>query len=439
MGIEVIAIGGFSEIGRNCCAIKVDDEIVILDLGLHMEKYIEHTDIDSGDVVDLSSKTLMNIGAVPDVRVFDQMKEKVVAICIGHAHLDHVGAAPFLANKFDCPIYGTPFTMKVLTAIINDEKIDLRNELIERKVNSRFEVSENIEVEFINVAHSTPQSVAMAIHTKYGTVLYVNDFKLDEHPTLGKKTNYDRFKEIKPEALIMNCLYATNPSKTPSEMIAKQMLKEILLENNTEGKNIFVTTFSSHIARIKTIMDIGKKMGRKVVFLGRSLSKYAFAAEDAGVTSFKEATIVKYGGKVRKFLENLKDTEKYLFVVTGHQGEPKATLSRIINEGYFNFKAKDMVIFSCQIIPVPINFENRKVLEDELKRKNIRIYRNIHVSGHASKEDHRDMLHMLKPKHLIPVHGDFPRMEEMKDLAKEEGFKDEQIHLLKNGERVKIS
>ncbi|NQU98136.1 MBL fold metallo-hydrolase [Candidatus Woesearchaeota archaeon] len=437
MALEIIPIGGFSEIGRNCAALKVDDEVVILDLGLHMEKYIEYTDSD--DIVDMSSKSLMDIGAIPDVRTLGNLSKKVVAVCLGHAHLDHMGAVPFLGNKFDCPIYGAPFTMEVLKAMIKDQKIDLRNDLIEQKENSRFRVSKNIEIEFINVTHSTPHAVLIAVHTKYGVVLYANEFKLDEHPTLGNKTNIQRLKELKIKALIVDCLYSTNPTKTPSEMIAKQMLKEILLENDTKGRNIFVTTFSSHIARVKTIKEIGRKMGRKVVFLGRSLAKYALAAQDANITNFSDITIVKYSSKVKKFLSKLSNTDKYLFVVTGHQGEPKAILSRIINNGFFNFKPGDMVIFSCHIIPVPINYDNRKKLEDSIKQKHVRIFRDIHVSGHASREDQRDFFAITKPEFIIPIHGDIPRMEAMKELALEEGYKEKDVFLLKNKEIIKIN
>ena len=279
----------------------------------------------------------------------------------------------------------------------------------------------------------------MAVHTKYGVVLYANDFKLDEHPTLGKKTNRKRLEELNVKALIIDCLYANNPARTPSEMIAKQMLKEILLDNNNKGKNIFVTTFSSHIARVKSIRDIARKLGRRVIFLGRSLSKYAHAAEETNLINFSDVTIVKYSSKVQKFLANLKNPEKCLFVVTGHQGEPKATLSKILDNNYFHFKPGDMVIFSCQIIPVPINFENRKHLENKLKKRHIRIFRDVHVSGHLSLEDHRDFLAWTKPEYIIPVHGDLERMKAMKEMALQEGYDSKKIIFLKNKQRLKIS
>ncbi len=435
MPIEIIPIGGYSEVGRNCIAIRADNEVVILDMGLHLERYINYTDSD--DFVELSSKKLLEIGAIPDVTLIEDIKDEVKAICVSHAHLDHVGAIPFLGNRFKCPVHGTPFTIEVLKAILRDEKIDLRNELIEHKVNSRFKISKNIEVEFINATHSTPQTVMIAVHTKYGTVLYANDFKLDNHPTLGQKTNYKRLKEMNVKVAITNCLYAHNPARTPSESIAKKMLEDVLLGTNTEGKSIFVTTFSSHLARIKAIIQIAKKLNRKVVFLGRSLSKYADAGEEAGIVKFsKEAEIVRYSSKVRGFLSHLKHPEKNLFVVTGNQGEPKAILSKIVYNGFFKFKPGDMVIFSCQIIPVPIHFENRDKLETALKQKHVRIFRDVHSSGHASREDHRDFFELVKPKHIIPTHGSIERLDSMRDLAIEMGYDEHKVHILSNGQNI---
>ena len=440
MTIEIIPVGGYSEIGRNCTAVKIDDEIVILDMGLHMEKYIEHTHTaDRDDIVDMSTKTLMNVGAVPDIRTLTKEERKnVIAICIGHAHLDHIGAVPFLAKKFDCPVYATPFSIEVVKSTIRDDRINIKNELIKKEENSIFRISDNIEIEFINVTHSTPETVMIAIHTKEGVVLYGNDYKIDKTPTYGAKTNIKRLKELKPKAYIVDCLYSDNPDWTPSELVAKQKLKEILLDQDNKGKSIFVTTFSSHIARLKSIKEIGEKMGRKVVFLGRSLSKYLMASENAGLAKFNDSMVVKYGAKVRRYLSSIPNPEQHLFILTGHQGEPKATLSRIVYENHFNFKPEDIVIFSCQIIPVPINFENRKVLEDALKRKHVTVHTDVHVSGHASAEDQREIFRIINPENIIPVHGDLPKMQAMKEIAIQEGYKEEQVHFLKNEQRLRF-
>jgi ribonuclease J len=396
-----------------------------------LDKYIEYTEDE--DLVDLSPKSLIRIGAVPDIKKIDHIRHQVKAICLGHAHLDHIGAVPYLGNKFDCSIHGSYFTIQVLKAIIADEKIELRNNLVAHKENCKFRVSKNITVEFINMTHSTPQTVLIAVHTKYGTVLYANDFKLDKAPVLGQKPNFRRLGRLKVRALILDSLYAPSSMKTPSESIAREMLKDVLLGVNSKGKAVVVTTFSSHIARLKSVVDVGKKLNRKIVFLGRSLAKYVQAAEEVGLVKFSDKVkILRYKSQINRFLKTLSRPEKYLLVVTGHQGEPKAVLSRMAN-GLFRFHPEDQVIFSCKVIPVPINFANRGKLERTLKDKHVRIFRDIHVSGHACREDHRDFINLVKPEHVIPAHGNIHMFNAMKDLALEMGYQENKIHLLDNG------
>ena len=180
--------------------------------------------------------------------------------------------------------------------------------------------------------------------------------------------------------------------KTPSEQIAKQMLTDILEGSHLENNAIIVTTFSSHIARLKTIVELAKKMNRKVIFLGRSLAKYVEAAELIKLVEFsKNIKQAKYPNEVQKALKLVEgNKEKYLLVVTGHQGEPKSVLSKIANDTYaFKFQPNDAVIFSSTVIPTPENKKNRELLEALLQKKNIRIFKDIHVSGHAGKEDIR--------------------------------------------------
>jgi len=297
-----------------------------------------------------------------------------------------------------------------------------------------------MKIEFINMTHSVPQTVMIAVHTKYGVVLYANDYKFDSAPVFGDKPNFARLKKLHVRVLIVDSLYAHSPIKTPSEAIAREMLKDVLLGVNSEGKAIVITTFSSHLARLKSVVEIGKMMGRKIAFVGRSLAKYVQAAENIGIVNFsKSVEIVKYGGKAKKFFSKIKNPEKYLFVVTGHQGEPKAILARMIYTGLFPFKEEDHVIFSCKTIPVDINYENRAKLEAALKQKHIRIFSDIHVSGHAAREDHRDLLHLVTPEHIIPTHGDQEMREALKDLALDMNYELDKIHLLNNGQILRLT
>ncbi|MFC1754944.1 RNase J family beta-CASP ribonuclease [Thermoproteota archaeon] len=443
MAIEICTVGGYSEVGKNMIAVKVDDEVVVLDMGLDLDPYIKYTDDD--DVHDMSAYALTKIGAIPDISLIKDWKKKVVAIIPTHAHLDHVGAIPYLSNKFTAPILATPFTAEVLRRICDNEKIKLKNNVKQLNVNSTHRVTDGITIEFVNMCHSTPQAVTVVIHTKYGAVVYATDFKFDNHPVLGKKCNVERLKEIGNEkvvCLILDALKARVDSKTPSETVAKEMLKDVMLCTESEGKAIIVTTFSSHLARLKSIIDFGKHLNRKIVFLGRSLAKYVEAGEDIGIVNFtKDVEICRFAKHVHRKLKKInKEKEKYLIVCTGHQGESKAILSRIVR-GDFDFKLEkeDHVIFSCTVIPNSLNRANRELLEKNLKQNGARIFKDIHVSGHPGREDLRDMVNIIKPEHVIPCHGDIEFASGLSTLLEEMGFKlGEEVHIMTDGQRLKF-
>jgi ribonuclease J len=438
--IELCSIGGYDEIGRNMTAIKIDEQVVIIDMGLYLPSYIEITEDE--DIKKVPIKRLVQVGAIPDDSVIADWRKKVCAIVPTHAHLDHLGALPFISNKYDADILCTPYTRELILTICKDERLKLKNTIKPFSSNSKYKIGE-IEIEFIHTTHSTPQAVMVAVHSKYGTVLYCNDFKFDSFPVLGKKPNFKRLKELgesgQVKVLISDSTGAENASKTPSESVARQMLKDLLLGIHAEDKAIIVTTFSSHIARLKSIIDYGKRIDRKILLLGRSLAKYVQAAERVNLVNFsKDVKIVKYSSKVKNVLKLIeKNKDKYLLIVTGHQGETKAVLNRIAS-GEFKFKLEkdDSVIFSCSVIPNKINIEAREALENDLKRKQVRIFKDIHVSGHASREDLRDLINMVKPSMIIPAHCEPDMKTAMKELAEECGVKN--VLLASDGQRFEI-
>jgi len=440
--IEICTVGGYNEVGKNMTAVNVDGEVVIFDMGIHLESYIKYTEDE--DIINVNPSELIKVGAVPDITKIEKWKDKVKAIIPTHAHLDHIGAVPYLSSNYDAPILGTPFTIAVLKTILKDEGIAIKNKIRKLAQNSIFQLSKNLKVEFINITHSTPQTVMVALHTKYGIILYANDFKFDRFPTLGEKPNYKRLKELGKKGvlcLIVDSTYSQSCKKTPSESVAKEMLRDVLLGTGNKGKAVFVTTFSSHIARLRSIVECGKKMNRKIVFLGRSLSKYCKASESVGIAKFSDVRIVKYRKDIKRTLGKMHKSGigKYLVVLTGHQGEPKAALSRIVNgELGFNFEPDDHVVFSCKTIPTPTNMENRRVLEEKLKNQHVRIFTDIHVSGHAAREDSRDLIELVRPKHIIPAHGEHKMTSAMADLALEMGYKEKDIHVMKNGQMLNI-
>jgi ribonuclease J len=441
MPIEIYTLGGYNEVGKNCTAIKVDDEVIICDMGIHLESYIKYTEEE--DILAISPAQLTEVGAIPNIDPIKDLRNKVKAIIPTHAHLDHVGAIPFIANKFhQAPIFCTPYTTAVLRAILKDEKMTIPNAIKTLSPNSQYKLSKNIKIEFINMTHSTPQTVMVALHTKYGVILYANDFKFDSTPTLGKKPNFKRLRELGEKgilALIVDSTYARTKTKTPSEAVAKEMLKEVLLGTESKGKLVIVTTFSSHLARLKSIIEFGKQMNRKILFLGRSLAKYVYAGQDIKLINFeKDVKILRYRKQITgKLKEISKNPGKYLLVVTGHQAEPKAVLTKMVRKELpIEFHSEDQVIFSCKVIPTQINIEHREDLEKALENQGIRIFTDIHVSGHAAREDIRDLINIVRPEHIIPAHGEPKMKEALADLAFEMGYKPENVHLSKDGQKI---
>ena len=442
MTVEIIPVGGFDECGRNCVAVKVGDEVILLDLGLNLEPYINYTNDE--DIRDVDPEELMAVNAVPDISKIEDLRSKVKAIVAGHAHLDHIGAIPYLGERFKAPVICTAFTAEVLKSMFKDEKIEMHNKIKVLNANSSMKISDKISIEFINVTHSIPQTVIIVIHTPDGAVVYTNDFKFDLNPIIGRKPNFKRLKEIGGEGVLALFADSTRSSldkKTPSESVAKELLKDVLLGTSSEGKTVIVTTFASHLARLKSIIFFGKKLNRKILFLGRSLSRYVQAGENLGLINFsKDVELVKYGNQIKYTLQKLQGKlGKYLLVVTGHQGELNATLSKMADGRIpFRFKKDDHVVFSCEVIPTETNRTNREILENKLKNHGVRIFKDIHVSGHGAKEDIRDLIIYLKPKHILPSHGCADMRRPTCVLAKEMGYTDKQIHLLSNGERLKL-
>jgi ribonuclease J len=430
-------------------AVRVGNDVVLFDMGLHMPNYVKLTEEEAEAHYErrLDEATLRRAQAIPDDRSIKDWHHMVRAIVISHAHLDHLGAAPYVAGKYgqQVPIICTPYTAAVLRHILRDEHITLPNPIKPLHANSRIKLTPEIELEFVHVTHSTPGTIIAALHTPEGTIVYGNDFKLDNRPVVGKKPNYEALERLGKDgirALVIECLYAWEARKTPSESVAKEMLRDVMLGVNSKGKVLVVTTFASHIARLKSIVDFAKELGRRPIFMGRSIEKYASAAEEAEITTFsQDAELCHHGGHVRKWMKRVaQDPSKYLLVVTGHQGEPHAVLSRLARgEMPLRLKRDDIVVFSCTVIPAPINKANRARLEGELARAGVRMFKDIHVSGHVFREDLRDLLQMLNAKHVFPTHGARMMTDSFNGLAKELGYQQgRNLHVLYTGRRMKL-
>ncbi|MBU0959101.1 MAG: MBL fold metallo-hydrolase [Nanoarchaeota archaeon] len=447
--MEVCTVDGFEEVGKNMTAVKIDEDVFIFDAGLYIPGIVELQEEDQKQ--EYTVQKLRRVKAIPDDRVLDALgwRDKVRAIIISHAHLDHVGGLPYLLERYpNVPIYGTPFTMKFLELFLRDEKIESKNPMHVIKPDSTIILngkSGSYKVDFINTTHSTIQCVFLALHTRDGIFFYALDLKFDNHPTMGRPPNYNKMRELGKKGvkvLVLDALYSSTEKRPGSETVAKHMLEEAFSRATDKKAAIFITTFSSHVERLNNIVEFARKTKREIIFLGRSLAKYMEAATAVGMCPFKNhVKVVKYRKQINSFLSRIEKARgRYLVVCTGHQAEENSILDRITKgETPFNFKPGDNLIFSSSVIPVPINISARAKMDAKLRKKGVKLQVDVHVHGHGSRDDMRELIKMTKPEQIIPAHGTLEQEAPLIELAKEFGYRfGETSHLTSNGKLFKF-
>lgn len=434
--MEIIPVGGYNEFGRNMTAMRVKDDVLIIDMGIRLDRVMVHEDT---DISRMTPAQLVNLGIIPDDSV---VGKGVKAIILSHGHLDHLGAVSILAHKYNVPIIGTPYTIELVERELGHKSAIPLYTLEEGET---LQVTPKLSIEFVRMTHSIPQTVMLVVHTAEGRLVYANDFKLDDTPVIGEKPDYRRMRELGKEGikcLIVETTGMDKEGRTPSERIAKQLLEENITKSD-RGKGLIVTTFSSHIARISSIVQMAIQVGRTPILLGRSMEKYVGIAERVKILQLPPDTHM-YGDpeSVKQSLQRiLKDgKEKYALIVTGHQGEPDALLSRMADKKFpYKIQRDDEVIFSAGIIPNPINVANRYGLETRLKLQGARLFKDIHVSGHASMEDHRDFLKIIQPENVIPCHGDLRALATYAEMAEGFGYTlNKDVFLARNGRKLEL-
>ncbi|WP_225335950.1 RNase J family beta-CASP ribonuclease [Halomicrobium urmianum] len=446
MEIEIATIGGYEEVGRQMTAVRAGDDIVIFDMGLNLSKVLIHDNIRTEG---MHSLDLIDMGAIPDDRVMSDLEGDVKAIVPTHGHLDHIGAIPKLAHRYDAPIVASPFTLALVEGEIHDEnKFHVQNDLVEMEAGETMSIGERTELEFVNVTHSTIDAVNPVIHTPEGAIVYGLDKRIDHTPVIGDPIDMKRFREIGREdegvlCYIEDCTNANKKGRTPSEAVARSQLHDVMKSLEDYDGGIVATTFASHIARVSSLIEFAEEIGREPVLLGRSMEQYSGTADRIGATSLPD-DIGMYGHRksVDRAFERIMNEGKdeYLPIVTGHQGEPRAMLTRMgRGETTFELDDGDKVLFSAGIIPEPTNEGQRYQAESLLKMQGARIYDDIHVSGHLRQEGHYEMLDALQPQHVIPAHQDIGGFSGYVDLAGNQGYKlGRDLHVTSNGNIIEL-
>ena len=445
MEIEIATIGGFEEVGRQMTAVRVGSDIVIFDMGLDLSKILLHDDIETER---MHSLDLIDMGAIPDDRVMSNLPGDVKAIVPTHGHLDHIGAITKLAHRYNAPIIATPVTLELVRQLIqSEEKFKVNNDLVAMNAGDRIPLSDTLELEFVNVTHSIIDAINPVLHTPEGAIIYGLDKRMDHTPTLGDPIDMKRFKELGNEwvlCYIEDCTNANVKGRTPSEAVAKQHLKDVMFSMADYKGGIVATTFSSHIARVASIVEFAQEIGRQPVLLGRSMEKYSGTAERLNFVEFP-GDLGMYGHRKsvdRTFSRIMKEgKEKYLPIVTGHQGEPNAMLTRMgKGETPYELSEGDKVIFSARLIPEPTNEGQRYQAETLLRMRGARIYDDVHVSGHCSQEGLYEMLTTLKPTHIIPAHQTIAGASGYVNIARKQGYVlGRDIHISYNGNRISLT
>lgn len=411
--VKVVFLGGVGEIGKNMTALEFGDDIIIVDCGVEFPR----EDSPGIDAI------------IPDITYIRDNIKKLRGIVLTHGHEDHIGALPYYAEELDVPVYGTALTLGLLERKLSEQR---GSRLRLNRVNEGDTVKLGcFEVEFIKVAHSMAGACALSVTTPLGIVFVTGDFKIDNTPIDGKKTDLQRIAEIGAKGVMLMLGESTNVERkgsSTSEMVVGQGLESIFVAN--ADKRIVVACFASSNYRVQQIMWLAEKYGRKVILAGRSMKGIVEVARRVGELQVPKGIIADGMGKL--------PPEKVVVIATGTQGEPSSALNRM-SKGDFNKVSicpDDVVVLSST--PIPGNEKSVYDVINNLFRKGANVIyeamNEVHVSGHAYEEELKIMLSLVRPKFFIPVHGEYRHQFKHAEIAKSLGIKESNIVIPNIGE-----
>ena len=417
--LKIIPLGGLGEVGKNMTAYEFQNQILIVDAGIMFPK----NDMLGIDYI------------IPDFEYLRQKADKVIGIVITHGHEDHIGAIHHVLSDIPAPVYATPLTRGLIEVKL------ARNNVVKAMLNT-VEAGDSVEigpfkVEFFHICHSIPDAVGLGITTPAGLVIHMSDFKFDHTPVDGWPTDYAKLAEFSKrgvDLLLSDSTNAERPGWTPSEMVIGPAFDQVFTK--APGR-IIVATFASLISRIQQVADAAEKHGRKMAMAGSSMVDNVKIARKLGYLDIPDDVIVPLDQALQ--MQN----HKVVLMCTGSQGEPSSIVGRLSagTNRQFDLKQNDTVVLSSH--PIPGNEESiSKTINRLLRRGAIVIYDAIapvHVSGHASQEEQKLLLNMVKPKHFMPIHGELRQLKRHGALAVEVGIPQENVVVVENGQVVELS
>ncbi len=418
--LKIISLGGLGEIGKNMTILEYEEDIIIIDCGMGFPD-------DEMPGVDF---------VIPDTTYLEKNADKIRGIFITHGHEDHIGALPYVLRDLHVPVYGTRLTLGILRNKLSEHTYEVKPELNVCVPGNKIKAGV-FTIEFIHVNHSIADACCFAIKTPVGTVVHTGDFKVDLTPVDGAMIDLPRLGQLGNEGVLLLMCESTNverPGYTPSEKNVGASLEDIYFKN--QDKRIIIATFSSNVHRVQQIINTAVKYNRKVAITGRSMLNVVSAAIELGYMTVPEGTLIDIN-EIKRY-----NPEHLTIVTTGSQGEPMSALYRMAYADHDKVELgpRDLVVISAT--PIPGNEKLVGKIINELSRKHISIIHSgvadVHVSGHACQEEIKMMHALLRPKFLMPIHGEERHMIAHKALAESMGMAEDHIFISEIGKVLEL-